>query len=288
MFILFLYKGHSITEGGHMKNQKIFIIAIFALIILSFGCYRFIKHVKNQSQQVQETNSEFSEETDVLPGENIEWQSNEYNYLAIGNSITWHGIENIWWNEIGMAASDEEHDYFHLVLKYLEENNDFVKGVPYNFCEWETTSHDRAETLEYLDHYLDPELNLVTIQLGENVQLGEDENNLKSFQEDYALLINHVKEKAPNARILVIDDFWSDGLRNARKKNAAEETGVEFVSLEGITNNRDYYCGLNTIVYDKNGGEHIVDNDAVANHPGDKGMEAIASRIIEVLKDKKK
>ena len=273
-----------------MKKQKICIIAFLVVIILTCGFYfgyRFIKYEKNQSQQAQETQasmSELSEETRILSEDDIEWENDEYNYLAIGNSITLHGIESIWWNEIGMAASDEEHDYYHIVLKYLKENNEFVKGVPYNFCEWETTSRDRNETLEYLDHYLGPELDLVTIQLGENAQLGENEKNLKKYQEDYASLINYVKEKAPNARILVIDDFWSDGYRNERKKNAAEETGVEFVSWEGITNNKEYYCGLNTIVYDKNGGEHIVERIEVANHPGDKGMAAIASRIIDVLK----
>lgn len=274
-----------------MKKLKFYIIAILVVLILFLGFYlgyRFIKQEKNQSQHMQEMQasmSDLSDEAKMSSEEKIEWQNDEYNYLAIGNSITLHGIESIWWNEIGMAASDEEHDYYHLVLKYLEENNNLVNGVPYNFCEWETTTSDRNETLKYLDHYLDSGLDLVTIQLGENAQLGESEKNLKAYQEDYVSLINYVKEKAPNARILVIDDFWSDGYRNARKKNAAEETGVEFVSLEGITNNKEYYCGLNTIVYDKDGGEHIVEHDGVANHPGDKGMAAIASRIIEVLKD---
>lgn len=274
-----------------MNKQRLFIIVVLAVVFISCGgyCgYRFIKYEKNQSLQMQEMNSSMSElpeEAAMLSEEENEWQNDEYNYLAIGNSITLHGIENIWWNEIGMAATDEEHDYFHLVLKYLKENNDSVKGVPYNFCEWETYNGDRDETLEYLDQYLSSELDLVTIQLGENAQLGEEVRNLEAYQKDYVSLINYVKEKAPNARILVIDDFWSDGLRNERKKNAAEETGVEFVSLEGITNNQEYYCGLNTIVYDKDGGEHIVEHDGVANHPGDKGMAAIASRVIEVLKD---
>lgn len=273
-----------------MKNQKKNIIIVLAVIFLLCGFYYgylLIRHEKNQDRELQEIQasiSQLSEEVKMLSEEDVIWKNNEYNYLAIGNSITLHGIESIWWNEIGMAASDEEHDYFHLVLKYLEDNNDSVNGVPYNFCEWETQSRDRDETLKLLDLYLGSELDLVTIQLGENVQLGENISNLESYQKDFVSLINHVKEKAPNARILVIDDFWSDGYRNERKKNAAEETGVEFVSLEGITNNREYYCGLNTIVYDKDGGEHIVEHNGVAEHPGDKGMEAIAFKIIDVLK----
>ncbi|MBE5837171.1 hypothetical protein [Butyrivibrio sp.] len=66
--------------------------------------------------------------------------------------------------------------------------------------------------------------------------------------------------------------------------NAVEENDVEYVSLDGITDNEEYYCGLNTIVYDESGEEHIVEHNGVANHPGDKGMQAIADRIILVLK----
>jgi len=100
-----------------------------------------------------------------------------------------------------MAVCDAEHDYYHLGLDYLKENNKSVKGVPYNFSVWETQSHDRDETLEYLDHYLSTELDLVTIQLAENA------SDLTTYQEDYVSLISYVREKAPNARILVIGDF---------------------------------------------------------------------------------
>ncbi|MBE5837170.1 SGNH/GDSL hydrolase family protein [Butyrivibrio sp.] len=124
-----------------------------------------------------------------------------YKYLAIGNSITIHSITSFWWNEVGMAVCDAEHDYYHLGLDYLKENNKSVKGVPYNFSVWETQSHDRDETLEYLDHYLSTELDLVTIQLAENA------SDLTTYQEDYVSLISYVREKAPNARILVIGDF---------------------------------------------------------------------------------
>ncbi|MBE6004393.1 MAG: SGNH/GDSL hydrolase family protein [Lachnospiraceae bacterium] len=150
-------------------------------------------------------------------------------------------------------------------------------GVPYNFSVWETLSHDRDETLEYLDHYLSPKLDLVTVQLAENV------SDLSTYEEDYESLLKYVKEKAPNARILVVDDFWSIDNRAELKKIAVDKTCTEFVSLEGITDNKEYYYGLGTIVYDAEGNEHVVEHSGVANHPGDKGMKAIAERIIEEL-----
>jgi hypothetical protein len=39
--------------------------------------------------------------------------------LAIGNSITTHGKCSYWWSNAGMAASDELHDYFHIVKNIL-------------------------------------------------------------------------------------------------------------------------------------------------------------------------
>lgn len=68
------------------------------------------------------------------------------------------------------------------------------------------------------------------------------------------------------------------------KISAADTAGVEVVSLDGITDNKKYYCGLGTTVYDSEGNEHIVEHSGVANHPGDNGMQAIAERIIGALK----
>lgn len=269
-----------------MKKKQWISLAIIGLILFlvtgGYCGYRIIRHEQAQSQQIQsmqESISRLSAEVDDLSAKDVEWLEDGYNYLAIGNSITLHSITSFWWNEIGMAASSEEHDYYHLVLEYLKANNEHVMGVPYNFSVWETQSHDRDETLEYLDHYLSPDLDLVTVQLAENA------SDLSTYQEDYVSLLNHIKDKAPNARVLVVGDFWSNDNRDVLKQNAVKETGLEYVSLEGITDNKDYYCGLGTTVYDKDGKEHVVEHSGVANHPGDSGMKAIADRMIEVLKD---
>ena len=136
---------------------------------------------------------------------------------------------------------------------------------------------DRAETYQILDYYLDERLDLVTIQLGENV------NDTVTYEEDYEELINYIHKYAPHAQIIAIDDFWSGDDKSTLKEKAANNTGADFVSLSLIKGNPEYQCGIDTTVYDSEGRAHIVKHDGVAAHPGDKGMKYIADVVISVI-----
>lgn len=276
-------------ENG--KTTLISILFILVFIIGIFFGYRLPKTESGRNSQAGQDQSSVSvpsatssatppttisvteSATDTSAAETVD----SFNYLAIGNSITRHGITDFWWNNVGMAASDEDHDYYHLVLRHLEEEYGEVNGVIYTFSAWEAQDEDRDGTLSYLEPYLSPDLDLVTVQLGENI------SDLDTYQEDYISLLRFIRSKAPNARILVIEDFWTVDERYEMEFNACAMTDAEFVSLDGIANNKDYYCGLGTTVYDKDGNEYTVEHDGVAMHPGDEGMEAIAGRIIDTL-----
>lgn len=69
------------------------------------------------------------------------------------------------------------------------------------------------------------------------------------------------------------------------KRQACEETGVKFLSLDEIKRSNQYQCGINTTVYDSDGKPHIVDHTGVADHPGDAGMQWIADQIVKVVKE---
>lgn len=202
-----------------------------------------------------------------------------YNYLAIGNSITKHGKVEYWWNECGMAATTADKDYYHIVVNHLKEKYSDMDSDICSFSIWETLYTDRAETLEILDYYLDDSLNLITIQLGENAQ------NLDTFESDFEYLINHIKEAAPSAEVLVIGDVWENENRDELKKQAAENCGVKYISLNEIKENKEYQCGLGTVVYGDDGEPHTVEHAGVAAHPSDKGMKYIADKIIENISE---
>lgn len=274
------------------KNKKkriIILLIIFCLfsggVCAAFLGYKVYQHEKNQSATITELNNRVSSLSakmsileNTVEGEHIEWDDEGFNYLAIGNSITIHGLATYWWDDDrGMASSSDNKDYVHLVEQYLERVNGSVTMHATNFSAWETQGADRAEFLELLDPYLSDELDLITIQLGENA------SNLDSWEKDFEELICYVSSIASQATIIVVGDFWSNGSRDELKKCAAENTGVIYVSLDGIRDNSEYYAGRGTIVEDSEGNDHIIEHNGVANHPGDKGMAAIAERIIAVL-----
>lgn len=208
----------------------------------------------------------------------VEWDADGYNYLAIGNSITKHMICDYWWNEIGMAASKVDKDYFHLVSEYLDSEKDSVVFYAYNGNAWEIQATDRAQVLGVWDKLLDESLDLITIQLSENA------SDLSTFESDFRYMVEYVKEKCPNARIIIIDDFWSDE-KSEMKKRAIDGLDVVFVDLASIRRKEEYKAGMGTEVYDADGGEHIIEHEGVAAHPGDAGMRYYANKIIDLIKE---
>ena len=275
--------------------KKRLICMVLAFIIGFIGCYsvfRYIKHENRQKQDIlrlqssidnlqNELDNQVQQVKELAKNSPIYWLDNGVNYLAIGNSITTHGLADYWWNDgVGMAASSEEHDFVHLVSKWLQEiDNKPVKTYAYNFYTWEAQATDRAETLQLLDYYLSDKIDLITIQLGENV------TDISNYKEDCQEMYRYIMQKAPNAKIIVIDDFWENSDKSLLKEEAAKVCDVNFVSLNEIKGNSEYQAGMGTAVKDKDGNEHIINHSGVAKHPGDKGMAYIAESIERVYKD---
>lgn len=204
------------------------------------------------------------------PGQNV-------SYLAIGNSITRHGENEYWWNEIGMAATSSDKDFVHLVRAGIESITGYATLSVTNFVAWELNTYDRVETYCLIDSYLDAQPDIISLQLSENV------TDMSHFQSDFEELIRYIQGKCPNAQIIVIDDFWYGGDKSNLKKRAAENTGVQFVSLASIRNNANYQCGMGSTVYDAQGNPHTVEHEGVAMHPNDAGMQYIADGVLQYI-----
>lgn len=269
------------TEKTSISRRTLIGIIVIILALCAVVVIKFINHENSQNHRISDLEGEVSFLSGTLNAymsmEKVEWSDEGFNFLAIGNSITKHGIGSSWWNEVGMAATDEEHDYYHLVLNGLESKEKNVTSYVCNFATWETQSKDRDETFMLIDSYLDDKIDLVTIQLGENA------SDLTTFKEDYISLINYIKENAPKAQLIIVGDFWENGNRDSMKETVASECDVTYVSLAEIKNNTDYQCGIGAIVYDSEGNEHTVEHEGVAVHPSNKGMEYIANAILNEI-----
>ena len=261
----------------------VIVIILLFLTGIGYGGYKFIRYEKDQNERI----NSLQEKIDLLAAKfnsnrdsvvKDVFSDDAYNWLAIGNSITLHGIADYWWvSDRGMAATSAEKDYVHIVKDYLERTKGKVNSYIFTYVIWEGQSNDRAETLCFLEPYLDKRLDLITIQLGENA------SNIDTFREDFSELIKYIRQRVPNAQIIIVDDFWENNERSEIKKSVAQEFGLSLADLSDIQGDQSYFCGMGTVIYSEDGQEHVVDHEGVAQHPGDRGMKYIADRIIDLI-----
>ncbi len=243
------------------------VCLIFEIIIYS-GYKRLCRDINFGSSKFELLKTEFDYFAHYYKYQ-TEYSSDAFNYLAIGNSITLTPEFGH-----GMCSTKPDNDYFNLVQKSLLKNHPKVIAYPYNFAVWER-SNNREETLCLLDTYLDKKLNLVSIQLGENVQ------DITTLEQDFIHLINYVKDKAPNAKVIIVGDFWNKDV-NAIRKKSAEISGCDFVDISAIIGNKNFQSKEGTVSMRQNGSKCIVTKD-MSTHPGDTGMEYIAQEILKHL-----
>ena len=177
----------------------------------------------------------------------------------------------------GMAASKDEKDYVHLISQHLNAKYNNVDTKAINFATWEVTFTDRAQTICMIETYLNSEIDLITVQLGEN------STELTNYQSDFEFLLNYIKEKCPKTKIFVIGDFWENKNRDTLKEMACKNTNITYLSLKHIQDNKKYIAGLNSVIYDENNNQYIIKHKGVALHPGDLGMQEIANVVIKEI-----
>ena len=208
-----------------------------------------------------------------IPGPGID-------YLAIGNSITMHPKRSYWPNAMGMGASSIEKDYFHQVCAGLEKKYRLSAGTlssaAMNFAIWESSESDRMYALTILDPFLTPQLDIISIQLGENFL------DMANFAAQYTQLVSYIRGKCPTAQIVLVGNFWANPEADAIKQQVAQACSCAFVSLEPIQNNKRYFFG-NAYAYDAERRAYYSTNGGTALHPNNEAMTFIANGILTAL-----
>ena len=265
-----------------MKKKTILLLTVFAVLLLAAAVFcglKFYRYEREQNENIALLNQklamlteEFQDlsntyKTDRDYYENSHPWGKGYNWFAIGNSLTW--IEGY---GHGICSTGVDNDYFGLVKAYLETKYPEVDAFRINAVAWERKESNRSTRFYLMDPHLSTALNLVTIQLGENVY------DTTTYKEDLIDLINHIKDRCPKARIVVIDDFWDQGVSDLRRA-AAEETGVAFADLSEIRGKPEYQSKEGTVFTLADGSTETV-SKASETHPGDAGMRYIADQVI--------
>lgn len=194
--------------------------------------------------------------------------------LFIGNSITMYPATSDWWGSgWGCGASTPDNDYVHLTVA--------AKGYgSYDYMSlraWEF-SNTRNNELDDLDPYItNYQYNTIVIELGENVKGHETH-----FKEDLTDMISYIRAYNPNARIVMLDNFWAYSSIISTKKAVASETGCTYVSLSDIQGVAEYQLQEGDTYTTADGTVYTI-GSFLAGHPNDAGFAAIAQRLLAVL-----
>jgi len=221
----------------------------------------YVETTQNEDKDEEESN--YVEACCVIPNK----------VLVIGNSIT------LGFGTHGMASSSIETDYYHILENYLIEKNSNLVMNRIDGRPWENSvsSDDRMIVIdEKIKPLLDNETDLVIIQLGDNINTAEKR---ATYQEDSVALVQEIRNVCPGARILWVFGWY--GADNVSTfESICERTDIEYVNIYEIASNPDNKSYVGAEYVDSNGVKAIISEGGVASHPGDKGMQLIAEKII--------
>lgn len=190
--------------------------------------------------------------------------------LFIGNSITWHPIkEEIgWMHEWGMAASSEEKDYVHQLMSKAHAHEPDAEHKIAWAVAWEREYWDAVHLVAFRE-FLNFKPDIIIIKIGENVNPAD--NDEYPYEQFYKKLIDYVNPEQ-QSKIILCTGFWKRGVLDEVVRKTAKDRGYPLVELNHLDTD-------DMKAFDTYGGS------APANHPGDRGMAAIAGEIWESLKD---
>ncbi len=194
--------------------------------------------------------------------------------LFLGNSITMHGPKQDigWTGNWGMAASTEEKDFVHIVVRSLPKRTGAAPEVMIkNIAEFErqyATYDAEAKLKDALTFGAD----IIILAIGENVPGLNSEGSKLQFGNGLRKLLRGLRaDKHPT--IVVRSCFWPNQAKDQVLKQVCQELGGVFVDIGRLAKDESHYARS----------ERKFEHAGVAAHPGDKGMAAIAGAILEAI-----
>jgi hypothetical protein len=181
----------------------------------------------------------------------------------IGNSITQAGNMPSygWYGYWGVAASQADRDYVHRVQLGITARQGSIPEI--QIINSDLHLIDTQTYTEVVTFAPD----LIVVEMGDNA-------STELPQTAYDDAYNTIRNAAPNTRIIATG-LWHgvmNDIREARIKVAALKNNIEFISITDLDTDANQVRS-----------ENRCSNYAVCWHPGDKGMQAIADRLLAVI-----
>lgn len=199
--------------------------------------------------------------------------------LFLGNSITLHGpAPKIGWEgNWGMAASAQDKDFAHLLLKQIAK---VAGGMPQvkikNIAELERQL-DAYKIREGLKDEFEFQADLVIVAIGENVSALKDDELKAKFKTTLTNLLREVNKQG-QPTVFVRSTFWADPIKDQIMKSVSAELGAVYVDNSKLSSVEANYARS----------ERKFEHAGVAGHPGDQGMRAIADLLWAAILERSK
>lgn len=208
--------------------------------------------------------------------------------LIIGNSITKHeyaaGVG--WYGNWGMAATSEDKDFVHILQKNIKEIHPDAEFKVTSVWDFERYFYNFDNiTDSKFKEYVDFDADIIVSAFGANINNANNEND-PTFESgrtfsvnDYINVINYFDTKNDARIIPVLTPLTKTVIADEILK-LPEAKGWTLVNTADLTDQKyTAYPYRDAEVF----GANVT--DGVLNHPGDLGMQVIAERIWEALKD---
>ena len=227
-------------DTDYQQSMKKIIFGIY-LITVSISCKKYVK----------------TDDVTSVPS--------YANVLILGNSITYSPANpSMGWNSnCGMAATEPDNDYVHLLTARLKAANKSCIVISKNISQFEYF-FDTYNYTDSLKTYRDSKPDLIIMRIGEDVTRISDS---VLFEKKYVELLNYLKANNPNVKILAVGSVWPE--RELSNKVMAKYS--DYISLISLQNDlTNFSFGL-------------FANSGIENHPSNKGMKSISDQIWTAL-----
>lgn len=145
--------------------------------------------------------------------------------VFIGNSLL-RG-----WVSFGMAASDEQHDYYYHVTNKIHELDSAATydHLSSGNLEHATTASAFNAAFDTIKPYLTSDVDLICIQLGDNVNTSEKIAQFEGEGGSFDTMVSWIRENCPNTRLVWVGT-WYTSIHSWLVSKCTEEN-VEFIDI---------------------------------------------------------